>query len=141
MLCMFWTENNKSMAACMSRFFFSFKFVYNSTILKVIMIHLCGLLGKKWYQANLSFISNANNINIWQVLKILEPFVFLTQLWSYFLKLREMAKTSIIHGLQPYNDEKIIFIPITFRLKNIIYFCLSWTFFRFKHLHLNFFAA
>ncbi len=35
-------------------------------------------------------------IYIWQVLKILESFVFLTQLWLYFWELRKTAKTSII---------------------------------------------
>ncbi len=55
--------------------------------------------------------------------------------------MRETAKTSIISRLKPYNDEKIIFIPIAFRVQSDIYFCLSWTFFHFKHLYLNFFAV
>jgi WD40 repeat protein len=35
-------------------------------------------------------------IYIWQALKVLEPFVFLTQLWFYFSKPRSTLKTSTI---------------------------------------------
>jgi hypothetical protein len=59
-------------------------------ILRVLVTHSCYQIFFRFFFCFWFFL------NEFFYLEILEPFVFLTQLWLYFKKLRKTAKTSII---------------------------------------------
>jgi hypothetical protein len=70
------------------------KEVEKSAFFNVIIIYLERQSNTR--AANTKSVGNFLNLSDGKFKKILEPFVFLTQLRLYFKKLRKMAKTSII---------------------------------------------